>query len=55
MGITAGGKYLCLCDQKIHTKMCLILNIYGVMATWELITVEKDCWKSMGQTNKHVW
>jgi len=28
---TAGGDFLGLCDQKIHTNMCPILDGYGVM------------------------
>ena len=29
--ITAGGDFLGLCDQKVHIKVCLILDGYGVM------------------------
>ena len=30
-GITAGGDFLGLCDQKVHINMCPILYGYGVM------------------------
>jgi len=31
VNITAGGDFLGLCDQKVHTNVCPILNGYGVM------------------------
>jgi len=31
VGITAGGDFLGLCDQKIHINMCPILDGYGEM------------------------
>jgi len=30
-GITAGGDFLGLCDEKVHINMCPILDSYGVM------------------------
>ena len=31
MGITAGGDFLGLCDEKVHINTCPILDGYGVM------------------------
>jgi len=34
--ITAGVDFLGLCDQKVHTNMCPILDGYGVMTAGNL-------------------
>ena len=34
--ITAGGKFLGLCEQKVHINMCPILDGYGVMTASNL-------------------
>jgi len=36
MDTTARDDILGLCDQKVHTNMCLMFYVYGVMATWIL-------------------